>query len=266
MQDRYTADIGDFGKYGLLRYVLGHCDTSGQKVRLGVLWYLTEPEGNNDGRFLDYLDDVDEFRRCDPELYAFLKGIRDGQKDRAVVTIEQGGLFPSFTQFFSQKLSYEDTQALSEEGRMVRAALRSEWFTRAMRVLRECNFVFLDPDNGLAGPSTKIHSKKAPKFAFYQDIEELVDAGKSVIVYQHDTMPKGSDNAAAIRSRVKDLVKRRVSIKGPRAVRWKRRSGRTYIVLPVGETGEAVRQAVDAFMNDANWQRHFESIGLEGVH
>ena len=33
MQDRYTGDIGDFAKYGLLRALeAGH--------RLGVAWYL----------------------------------------------------------------------------------------------------------------------------------------------------------------------------------------------------------------------------------
>ena len=265
MQDRYTADIGDFGKYGLLRYVLKHCAVSSRRARLGVLWYLTEPEDNNDGRFLDYLDDVEEYRRCDPELYAFLKSIRDGQKDRAVEAIEQSNLFPDSTHFFSEKLSYEGTHALSEIGRQLRRTLRAEWFERAIGQLEESNLVFLDPDNGLPGSTTKAHSQNAPKFAFPQDIGGLVDAGKSVIVYQHDIRREGG-NQAVINSLVHYFVEQHDQIEGPRALRWKRHSGRTYIVLPVGETGAAIRRAVDAFMKEANWLQHFESIVLEGAN
>jgi hypothetical protein len=264
MQDRYTADIGDFGKYGLLRYVLRYCDELAQEARLGVLWYLTEPEDNNDGRFLGYLDDVEEYRRCDPELYAFLKSIRDKEKDRSVESIEQSGLFPNSVRFFSKKLSYEGTHARSPQGRLWRTVLRDRWLKRAMEQLGESNVVFLDPDNGLPGSSTKAHSQDAPKFAFPQDIGTLIDAGKSVIVYQHDIRRKGG-NQAVINSLVRAFVEQYDSIESPRALRWNRHSGRTYIVLPVGDTGKAVRQAVDAFMKDANWRRHFESIALEGV-
>ena len=38
MQDCYVGDIGDFGKYGLLRSLCGG-DDYGPALRLGVLWY-----------------------------------------------------------------------------------------------------------------------------------------------------------------------------------------------------------------------------------
>ena len=38
MQDRYVGDVGDFGKYGLLRS-LCRGDEHGAAFRLGVLWY-----------------------------------------------------------------------------------------------------------------------------------------------------------------------------------------------------------------------------------
>lgn len=41
MQDRYTGDIGDFVKYGLLRAIRG-------RKRLGVAWYL-HPDGGREG-------------------------------------------------------------------------------------------------------------------------------------------------------------------------------------------------------------------------
>jgi len=56
MQNRYTADIGDFGKYGLLRALCSTVD-DGSKLRLGVVWYLVPDESHNaDGKFIQYLD------------------------------------------------------------------------------------------------------------------------------------------------------------------------------------------------------------------
>ena len=65
MQDRYAGDIGDFGKYGLLRALCG------EALRLGVLWYAFEGDRKrapNDGKRIDYLDPPDEqLRECDPD-------------------------------------------------------------------------------------------------------------------------------------------------------------------------------------------------------
>lgn len=43
MQDRYVGDIGDFGKYGLLRALCAH------DLSLGVVWYLV-PDESRPGR------------------------------------------------------------------------------------------------------------------------------------------------------------------------------------------------------------------------
>ena len=50
MQNRYTGDIGDFGKLGLLRRM------SGAGFSVGVNWYMTPDESHNgDGRHIGYL-------------------------------------------------------------------------------------------------------------------------------------------------------------------------------------------------------------------
>lgn len=52
MQDRYTGDVGDFGKLGMLRLI----EKSGLSV--GVNWDLVRDElHNNDGKNVGYLDD-----------------------------------------------------------------------------------------------------------------------------------------------------------------------------------------------------------------
>ena len=41
MQNRYTADLGDFGKYGLLKALCqSHGEDEERNLRLGVVWYL----------------------------------------------------------------------------------------------------------------------------------------------------------------------------------------------------------------------------------
>jgi hypothetical protein len=56
MQNRYVGDIGDYGKYALLRHLCA-CAT-GKSLRLGVIWCLFPDETiNNDGKHISYLKD-----------------------------------------------------------------------------------------------------------------------------------------------------------------------------------------------------------------
>ena len=54
MQNQYVGDIGDFGKYGLLREIFGRPEVpeSGCGLRLGVAWYLS-PDGARFWRQID---------------------------------------------------------------------------------------------------------------------------------------------------------------------------------------------------------------------
>ena len=72
MQNQYVGDIGDFGKYGLLRAL------AGDPLRLGVIWHLFPDEppkepGKGDGKFIDYLCNPkprdSKLRDCDSYLY-----------------------------------------------------------------------------------------------------------------------------------------------------------------------------------------------------
>ena len=74
MQDRYTGDVGDFGKYGLLKALCqGAANAVGPALSLGVAWYLTCPEEKTaDGKHVTYLEPTPHnrayFRSCDPSL------------------------------------------------------------------------------------------------------------------------------------------------------------------------------------------------------
>lgn len=53
MKDQYVADIGDYGKYALLK---AFADAG---VRVGVNWYRTENDDSSDGKFISYLEKGD---------------------------------------------------------------------------------------------------------------------------------------------------------------------------------------------------------------
>ena len=48
MKNQYVGDIGDYGKYSLLRYIAFH------EIRIGVNWYLTDNDGSTAGKFTKY--------------------------------------------------------------------------------------------------------------------------------------------------------------------------------------------------------------------
>src|SRR5262245_23607340 len=99
MQDRYVADIGDFGKYGLLRALVSPRGTS-KSLTLAILWYLVPDEShNNDGRHITYLNtgSNDGFAVCDQRLFEKLREI--ARVARNVHAVEQGGVLPRNTRF-----------------------------------------------------------------------------------------------------------------------------------------------------------------------
>ncbi len=172
-------DIGDYAKYALLRAL---CSCGPEGARLGVLWYLTEHvELNGDGRrrahlFRDGWDDLD------PELLARMRGLEgslQSDEDLHLSLVERSGILPARTTFFSEALPLDGRTP--DERREQRAA----WFERAQDALSGCDFVFVDPDNGLEVKSVKRGSRLAGKYAAVEEVSALLAAGAGVILYQH---------------------------------------------------------------------------------
>jgi hypothetical protein len=216
MQDKYTGDIGDFGKYILLNEL---SKLSGGSIKLGVNWfYVNKPEKNSgDGRHIEYLNSQYPknkfFRDCNPQLYDKLQNIVKNNK-RSISEIEKGHILPINTNFYSVPLPY------SSGTRIHRCKDREEWFINSFSIFKTTDIIFLDPDNGLQTLNLQKSQAKAVKYTFIDEILKYYDAGKSVVIYQHrDRSPKEKYNAmfkllsAAVGCDIQVLRFKRVSVR-----------------------------------------------------
>ena len=113
MRNQFIADVGDFGKYGLLRALCGISPPSDPRLSLNVVWY------RNEGKQFDYVEQPKKFADCDPELFQDLKTLVHDDS-RTVESIERSGILGPETRFHAQPSTGES------------------------------DIVFLDPDTGLA--------------------------------------------------------------------------------------------------------------------
>src|SRR5262249_46649441 len=152
MQDRYVGDVGDFGKYGLLR-LLG----TQTNLRLAVIWYLFGDESHNDdGRHVGYLGKP-EFAAADPALYATLgRLVQRGQ--RSVKAVEKSRILPSDTIYFRSLISDPKGEIVNKRHR---AASRMRWLKSATKSSASADLIFMDPDNGIETISVQRHSPKS---------------------------------------------------------------------------------------------------------
>lgn len=179
MQNKYAGDVGDFGKFGLLRHL-------SRERAIGVVWYLYSNEHNGDGGHVDYVNDQ-RYLICDPLLIRTLSRVIEC-KPRSVNQLEQACLIEK-AQYHSELLSYASfsSRAFTRRGRSERLAHREAWLDRAIETVRGCDIVFLDPDNGLEVQSIARHALKGPKYVFRDEVNRFLDSEsiRTVVLYHH---------------------------------------------------------------------------------
>lgn len=164
MQDNYVGDIGDYGKYGLLREV---CAAG---LSLAVNWYKVVPQKigkQDDGKYIQYLLQPKLYRNYDSELFDTLHTIVCDRQDRRLTCIEQANLFPA--KFYSQVISKD----------------RKNWHWDALDKTLGTDVVFLDPDNGLETANMRRMETATEKHVKWTEIKDYYSRGQNVILYQH---------------------------------------------------------------------------------
>ena len=263
MQDRYTGDVGDFGKYGLLRRLCDLREGDGEQLKLGVVWYRPNPElvtseTAPDGRHIAYLcpkqknvgkKQKREYRCCDPPLYDKLREIVK-RGDRRIEAVEKSGLLGPDTAFYSADVRGPVQGARGE----ARAAERQRWVKGALQETAGCDVVFLDPDNGLEPKTVPITRKMAPKYAYIKEVGKWVERGQSVVIYHH----LGRNRAHA--EQIEDWLKRLRGEFGSHdifALRFRRGTSRAFFVLAAKCHAPILRERAGELLASP-WREHFE--------
>ena len=161
MKDQYFGDVGDYGKYGLLRFLA----KAGSKI--GVHWYLTPADGTADGKFISYLNDA-KMEPYDPALFQALKRIVWEEGTRNVAYFGEKGFIPNATY-------YEALVPTNING------MREAWHRRALAMFADRELIFMDPDNGLLKKGSRRSYKQ--KYCFSTEVADFYNAGKNVVYY-----------------------------------------------------------------------------------
>lgn len=233
MQNRYACDVGDFGKLGMLRLL------EKEGLTVGVNWYLVEDEShNNDGKHIGYMKDK-KFFECDDELLHALKEIID-QDDRSVYALEEKKLLKTDT-FFSEILCRLERQL---------------WHKRAVDKVKDCDIVFLDPDNGLLPPSVGRGSDKSIKYVLPEEIIDYYKSGHSVVFYNHRTREQLNTYLERFTKVFNADELAGSIIKG---ISYKRGTVRDYFFVLKEEHVEQVERVFNQLSNE-KWGKHFQEI------
>ena len=257
MQNRYFGDVGDYGKYGLLRKLCG-LTSDGPQLSLGVVWYLVPDEGHNDdGKHVSYLSDL-AYRSCDPGLFDGLKLLlNDGQ--RSVSKIQQSTLLPGETTFFDTFLSYDGMPVAGIANKQARLYKRQDWLSDALNAVENRDIVFLDPDNGFQVKSVKRHADKGVKYVFWDEAEQFSDENRTLVIYHHlnRTMKSRDQITVKIEEYRSNLPRGDTVI----PLLFKRGSHRVFFIVPSRTHSSLISNRLRD-MKASDWAPHIELFGL----
>ena len=251
MQDRFVGDVGDFGKYGVLRALTGIHPEAKPRLSLGVVWYV--PSGTvglqTDGKHTSYLQRPDLYRGCDPDLFDRLEKIT--RTARKLGTVQGSDVLGNTTTFFGDPIPPDQTR-------------REQWITRALDTVETNDIVFLDPDNGLAPPSA---SQTSPQHAYPSEAEGFVKRGQTVIIYHHlgrTLEGGGASHPEQMRYWAENLKSVLQLDRSPEILWFRRGTARAYFVLPARDHTTTIEKRLAEFRASV-WatRKHFTALPPE---
>ena len=176
MQDHYTGEFADYVKYALLRSLAPN-----PIRRLGFAWYKNASDcPPKYGNTIQYLDNPEEWRPLDPEVFDTLHDIVENRR-RATSQIEASRLFPA-ARYANEPLP-TDVADLN-----LRRQWRRDWFERTFDKLRDRNVVYIDPDTGICPNGDFAYGQLAKwQYIPMQELQRLEGDGQGnrrpVVVY-----------------------------------------------------------------------------------
>ena len=261
MQDRYVGDIGDFGKYGLLRWLTGMRENVAKdglgKLQLGVVWWMNnEDKDTGHGGVIGYLSksqrNDSKFRVCDPCLYLHLKQLVFTD-NREVWAVQRRGILPHDTPFFDEELPH--FRCVKKDYARVRND-RKSWLKRACKKMAGASLIFVDPDVGI---NFLNKNTSDPKYVTMNELKKLSRYDKSLVLYQSFGHKKHCEQIA---SWVKQL-KKQFNESNILVLRFGTIYPRALIVVMQGDLKPTIEKRIRCFAR-SKWNEHFVLHGENG--
>ena len=233
MQDRFAGDVGDYGKFALLKILCQNC-------KLGVVWYLVPDETHtHDGKFTNYA----HLKHLEPGLFWKLQKVLKGK--RSVRAVQKSGILTQTTVYYDPLLSFK---GISPGDRL---KVRAKWVGGALEKTRKCQIVFLDPDNSIEPQSIKSHHLRGPKFVYLDEVKRFFERGQSLIIYHH--LGRKGDAENQIEEKTKQISKRlQVHQSKVIAVRYRRGTSRVFFIVIHKNHESLLRKAID-LVRQSQW-------------
>lgn len=173
MQNRYTGDIGDFGKFLLLKHLFAD-------EPIATIWYLYPDESHNtDGSHTVEEGNTTLYHHChtlDPLMSELFNALHQEN-------LRHVELFETYPVLLNGRYFKESIVGEGDE-------YRKDWLERSITFIQKnhSSIVCLDPDNGIE-PSgmVKLSLLKQGKYAAYAEIEHFfaLTCVKHLVIYQH---------------------------------------------------------------------------------
>lgn len=180
MQDRYAGDVGDFGKFGLLKAV------EQQGFSIGINWYFTYPTQSEKKQAAGNKPVDEKYSVCDETLFSELRRIFE-MPNRSVEELEKRKLLQNVV-YYRKPVKI--------------GPARQKWHEEALQTLASAEVTFLDPDNGLITRTTGKASQYAVKYIIDDEIRDYLKSSKAVIFYQHRPREKEEIYFSKMRKRI----------------------------------------------------------------
>lgn len=241
MQNRYAGDVGDFGKFGLLRHI-AHTG-----LQIGLNWYLVPDENHNDdGKHIGYLNNK-SFIGCDDDLLRRLRKMIYNN-NRNVKALEEGGFLPNSV-FYNRTLYPPN---------LPNVLSRLQWHENALTTLSNCDIVFLDPDNGLIVKSVSLGARNSNKYLTENELLDYYQLGKSVIFYNHRCRQKEDEYLDRFQSLKNGNLFERASWAG---IKFTRGTIRDYFFIMQPHHAAGIDLVLESLSN-SQFNKHFSKLNL----
>ena len=135
-----------------------------------------------------------------------------------------------------------------------RMKARMEWVKEAIHATRDCEIVFVDPDNGI-GSITQASSRLGSKYVLLEELDSYFVEGQTVVIYHH--LNRRATAEIQIKERLTQLRQHFGASAQVMALRYRRGSSRVFFRLTKDIRIAAVLDEKPGQFLGTPWCNHF---------